>query len=165
MNQEDLDIKSIYNSWIIKTLKENGDIIKTWFDNFFLEIYSKYRKNYLMLDTTNYGSIQNFLSIFNYIFKDNKVDPKKIGKCAFAESIIEGLGGNVENESHKKFANNVFQITGESPGNRSNTIDVYYDIPSSNLLDFEFEGLSDDIEIKNFINEYPIVKTTNTKII
>ena len=46
MNQEDLDINSIYNSWITKNLKENGDVVKSWFDNYFLEIFKNYKENY-----------------------------------------------------------------------------------------------------------------------
>ena len=126
MNQEDLDINSIYNSWINKTLPENGDFIKSWFTNYFEEIYKYYRENYkLQLDTTNYGSIKNFLSIFNQLFKDPNISPSSIGKIGFVDSIIKGLGDNLVIEDRKKFAMYVYQVCGERPSNVSNVLDVY----------------------------------------
>ena len=162
MNQEDLDINSIYNSWINKNvtddMKEN---IKNWFTNYFEEIYKNYKESYkLQLDTTNYGSINNFLSIFSKLFKEKL----NVNKISFADSIIKGLGDNLTIEDRKKFAMYVYQVCGERPSNLSNVLDVYYDSQKQNLLSYEYDDNDNVIsDIKQFTNNYPLIKTTSTQ--
>ena len=165
MNQEDLDINSIYNSWINKTLPEKGDVIKSWFSNYFEEIYKNYRETYkLQLDTTNYGSINNFLSIFSQIFKDPNINPANISKIGFVDAIIKGLGDNLTFDDRKKFAMNVYQVCGERPSNLSNILDVYYDSKTQNLISYEYSQVDNEItDIKQFINGYPLIKTTSVQ--
>ena len=165
MNQEDLDINSIYNSWITKNLKENGDVVKSWFDNYFLEIFKNYKENYsFMLNTTNYGSINNFLSIFNSLFRDKHFNPSSIAKSSFADSIIKGLGSNLEIEYRKKFAMQVFQTTGEKPSNLNDVLNVYYDPIKQTTLSFEFDPNENIInDNKVFLSGYPLIKTSSTK--
>ena len=165
MNQEDLDINSIYNSWINKTLPEKGEIIQTWFSNYFEEIYKNYRETYkLQLDTTNYGSINNFLSIFAQIFKDPNVNPATISKIGFADAIIKGLGDNLTIEDRKKFAMNVYQVCGERPSNLSNILDVYYNQKNQALISYEYDQTENEIsDVKQFLNSYPLIKTTSAQ--
>ncbi|MBO6261976.1 MAG: AAA family ATPase, partial [Bacilli bacterium] len=165
MNQEDLDINSIYNSWINKTLPEKGDVIKTWFSNYFEEIYKNYRETFnLQLDTTNYGSINNFLSIFSQIFKDPNINPANISKIGFVDAIIKGLGDNLTIEDRKKFAMDVYKVCGERPSNLSNVLDVYYDSKTQNLISYDYNQIENEIsDIKQFSNGYPLIKTTSVQ--
>ena len=165
MNQEDLDINSIYNSWINKTLPEKGEVIQTWFSNYFEEIYKNYRENYkLQLDTTNYGSINNFLSIFAQIFKDPNVNPSTISKIGFADAIIKGLGDNLTIDDRKKFAMYVYQVCGERASNMNNILDVCYNQKKQNLDNYEYQQSENEItDIKQFMNGYPLIKTTSAQ--
>ena len=165
MNQEDLDINSIYNSWITKNLKENKEVVKSWFDNYFIEVFKNYKENYpIMLNTTNYGSINNFLSIFNFLFKNKNFNANSLAKSAFADAIIKGLGNNLDIEQRKKFAMQVFSITGEKPSNLNNILDVYYDPIKQTTINFEFNPDENVIsDTKQFSTGYPIIKTSSTK--
>ena len=117
-----------------------------------------------MLNTTNYGSINNFLSIFNSLFRDKHFNASSIAKSAFADSIIKGLGSNLEIEYRKKFAMQVFQTTGEKPSNLNDVLNVYYDPIKQTTLSFEFDPNENIInDNKVFLSGYPLIKTSSTK--
>ena len=160
MNQEDLDIQSITTSWVKRNFTGDkagsGEIVKSWFDNYFSEAYSTFKSNYaLMLSTTNFGVINNFLSLMKIPQNGN------LTKSAFTDAIIKGLGSNLGIDERKKFAMAMYQLTGEKPPSMSNLLDVYFDDKTQSLLELKYN--KNDIDIKAFSNtlNYPIVKTSS----
>ena len=167
MNQEDLDISSIFNSWINKTFNSKNDILQNWFNNYFEEIYKDYRDNYtLQLNTTNYGSINNFLSIFGQIFKDSDIKMENISKIGFVDAIIKGLGYNLNIEDRQKFSMNVYQICGERPNDSNNLFNAYYDKSNHSLVNYDYSTNDNEItDINQFLRGYPLIKTISVKCI
>ena len=159
MNQEDLDIKSITSSWVKRNFtgekSGSGEVVKSWFDNYFMEAYSTFKSSYnLMLSTTNFGIINNFLSLMKIPSNGN------LTKIAFTDALIKGLGSNLAIDDRKKFAMAIYQLTGEKPPSMSNLLDVYFDDKTQNLLEFKYTPT--EIDIKSFSNNqtYPIVRTS-----
>ena len=154
MNQEDLDIKSIIKSWIRKqTNKTTNNNLENWFENYFFTIYNSYTANYsLMLNTTNFGSIENFLSLL--------AGNTEIRAC-FTDAIIKGLGGNLPYEERKKFALETFSITGDKPSNISNPLNNYIDKKSCTLKEYTTDITYKEIDLKLFfsLKTNPLVKT------
>ena len=104
MNKEDLDTKSLINSWIKKNYGNSTGNIKSnlenWFENYFYEIYSNFFEknkflsgmsdNLNMLNTTNYGTIQNFLSLCSNIvnsINNNLTNEQKGNAVSINETI------------------------------------------------------------------------------
>jgi len=150
MNQEDLDMKSVVNSWIGKQNQSHQANLIHLFENYFFEIFKNFNEQTLMLKTTNYGIIYNFLSLCQDIES----------KGMFVDCLIRGLGANLSIEARKKFSIEVFQIAGEKPENIKNPLNNYYD---NNYNAFKAYTLIPDeqIELKSFNNlkNNPMVKT------
>ena len=151
MNQEDLDIKSVVNSWIGKQKENLKPNLINLFENYFFEIFKNItNEQTLMLKTTNFGTIYNFLSLCSDIES----------KGMFVDCLIRGLGANLSIEARKKFALEVFQLAGERPDNMKNPLNNYYD---TNYRCFKSYTLMVDsaIELKSFNNlrNNPLVKT------
>jgi dynein heavy chain 2, cytosolic len=162
MNQEDLDIKSIINSWCKRFKSKNekntsvASNLESWFENYFFEIYNSLTQNHeLMLNTTHYGSINNLLSLLA------EVD----SRAKFTDSLIKGLGANLNLESRKKLAMEIYSITGDKPSNLTNPLNHYYDKNSNSLKEYTNQLVSDTendlVDLKNFnsLKANPIVKT------
>ena len=80
-----------------------------------------------MLSTTNFGVINNFLSLMKIPQNGN------LTKSAFTDAIIKGLGSNLGIDERKKFAMAMYQLTGEKPPSMSNLLDVYFDDKTQSL--------------------------------
>jgi len=198
MNKEDLDIKSLINSWIRKSFC-NGDLngntnlknnLENWFENYFYEIYANYfeksssvsgfglNEDFNMLKTTNYGIIQNFLSLClsdSFIKNtdsnsNNKNEGVKVNnntgnidfiqsKSHFVNILIKGLGANLNSENRKKLATEIYQICGEKPPNMNNPLNNFLDKKSNSIKEYEFKH--EIIDIKNFNSQKfnPLIKT------
>lgn len=203
MNQEDLTIEAIIKSYIqtvgstseseqseevseeINRQKNNLD---TWFENFFFEAFSlligdnlsNSKSDYhLMLKSTYYGMIHNFLSLMcNYSIEclDSNVNNSELvnpqlkinknicivnSKGQFVDLVIKGLSAFLNKEERKKFATEVYSLTGERfQFMTSNPINVFYDNSSNSFKEFLFDD-SEKLDIKDFsnLNTNPIIKT------
>ena len=158
MNQEDLDIKSLTTSWVKKNftgeLANQADIVSSWFENYFFSAYDQFKDGYnIMVSTTNFGIINNFLSLMKV------TEGSTISKAAFADAIIKGLGSNLGIDERKKFAMTIYQLIGEKPPSMSNLLDVYYDSKEQKLVEFEYQKKKLDISSFSNTLNYPIVKT------
>lgn len=160
MNQEDLDIKSIINSWCKRFKSKNeknmsvASNLESWFENYFIEIYNSLIQNHqLMLSTTHYGSINNLLSLLSEVDSRTK----------FTDCLIKGLGANLNLESRKKLAMEIYSLTGDKPSNLSNPLNHFYDRNSNSLKEYtnQLDSENNSIDLKNFnsLKANPIVKT------
>ena len=161
MNQEDLDNDSIIRSYLNNLSEEDKLQCNGLFENHFHEIFNSLnnKEDYnLMLKSTNYGIIQNCLSLVTS--NNNQIKPFE-NKIHFADSIVKGLGSFLSYSERKKFALEVYNKTSERfTQMMSNPLNVYYDSNSLSIKEYIFDD-DEKIDIKEFNTNtsYPIVKT------
>ena len=158
MNEEDLEVKSVVNAWVKKQKENLQNNYFSWFDSYFFETY----KNLLgpessikiMLNTTPYGLVNNFLFL-----AENAEN-----KGMFIDSLIRGLGGNLSIEDRKRFAVEMFSMSGERPPNINSPLTCYYDTTNKTFKEYTDINNNQDenaISLKDFnsLKSNPIIKT------
>jgi dynein heavy chain 2 len=150
MNQEDLEVKAIVNSYIGRNSHNNSSLVN-WFENYFYEAFNNIAENHtLMLNTTLLGQVNNFLSLLG----------ENVSKTLFVDSLVKGLGANLSIEARRKLAMEIYSLTGEKPPSLGNPLNNYYDSNSHSLKELIYDS-SEQIDIKSFssMKSNPLVKT------
>ena len=185
MNQEDLNIEYVVNSFInvseeryLSNIKDkekkedtNNEIImenvskfklslENLFKEYFYDTFSDLiSSNYqLMVKSTHYGIVTNFLSMLNS-YDINHLNNKTL----FTDFMIKGLGSFLNEDDKRKFAIEAYNRTSERYSNMiQNPINVYFDQTSFGFKEYVFDD-SQTISIKNFNNNKcnPVVVTEN----
>jgi len=201
MNQEDLNDEAIVKSYIqtltledphedsneeLDRLKNNVD---TWFENHFYDALNilighniggggEYN---LMLKSTHYGIIYNFISLMTNYSVDclegvKQMNPNLMAKISnnrnkcivknksqFIDLMIKGLSAFLNKEERKKFAMEVYSSSGEKfQAMNQNPLNVYYDSSANCYKEFIFDE-SDKINIRDFssLSYNPVIKTAS----
>jgi dynein heavy chain 2 len=158
MNEEDLEVKSVVNAWVKKQKESLQNNYFSWFESYFFESY----KNLfgpevgvkIMLNTTPYGLVNNFL------FLAEGAETKGM----FIDALIRGLGGVIGIEDRKRFAVEMFSLSGEKPANVSSPLTCYFDYGSKSFkeyMDINNNQEENSINLKDFnsIRSNPLIKT------
>eukprot|EP00931_Biecheleriopsis_adriatica_P043590 TRINITY_DN24917_c0_g1_i1.p1 TRINITY_DN24917_c0_g1~~TRINITY_DN24917_c0_g1_i1.p1 ORF type:complete len:4311 (+),score=994.91 TRINITY_DN24917_c0_g1_i1:69-13001(+) len=122
LSEEDVDVKPLIISWIMKQPEEQQAQLESWFDEIFYRaldwVYKSQRE--LSIETTRMGMVSNVLGHMNTAEADaakvaagEEVSP--ISKQQFILAVCRGLGGNLSEDTRADLTRDVFSWAGENP--------------------------------------------------
>jgi dynein heavy chain 2 len=133
LSEEDVDVKPLVSSWLLKQPEALQANLESWFDQLFYRgldwVYRNAAKQFCT-DTTRMGMVCNVLGHLpaQQEKKQEQDDeqPDLLTKQAFMLAVIRGLGGNLPEEVRKDFATNVFSWSGEALPDPSRPLDCQF---------------------------------------
>jgi dynein heavy chain 2 len=117
LSEEDVDIKPLISSWIMRQPDHMQASYEQWFDALFYKaldfVYKSRVKRELSIDTTRMGLVLNVLRQMVPRADPDSDAPAELSKKEFMLAVCRGIGGNLSDESRGELTNEVFQWASE----------------------------------------------------
>jgi len=165
LSEEDVDVKPLINSWIMKQPSDLHAKLEGWFDEIFYKaldwIYKANRP--LAIETTRMGMVRNVLGHM-VITSDPEAaaedGPPTIAKGQFLLAVCRGLGGNLAEDLRVDLAREVFKWSGDTLPDPSKPLNCqFYDgaLCCYNPSSFETDVSLEAVERADFLP--PLIPT------
>jgi dynein heavy chain 2 len=152
MSEEDIDVKAVVASWLVRQPAELQLQLGEWIERFFyraLDYVIAQGKDKFVVETTLVGLVKNGLSHLTGIRHRNE----------FMLGIARGFGGNMLSDRRNALAREIFGWFGEMPADRQRPLDCLVDPTSGALVPLKLPSL--DIAVSDLVLE-PMIPTIET---
>jgi len=127
LSEEDVDVRPLIRSWILKQPEGLQSSLEAWFDEIFYKafdwVYQKGSPKPLTTDTTRMGMVLNVLGHLHRSTTNADAEPTK---CDFVLAVCRGVGENLSEEHRVDLTREVFKWIGESLPDPSNPLNCQH---------------------------------------
>ncbi|CAJ1327577.1 unnamed protein product [Effrenium voratum] len=146
LSEEDVDVKPLVTSWILKQPEERQAQLEAWFDELFyraLEWLYKGPKE-MAIETTRMGMVSNVLGHLSR--GEESEDGRGITKQNFLLAICRGLGGNVSEEDRAALTREAFKWANENMPDPSQPL--HCQVVESLIVGYQLSSATSEITLE-----------------